>query len=346
MLKKPESAMPTERLEERVILVVDDERSILDALSTSLSRQGYEVTLCSDGSSALESFRKLRHPLVLTDIKMPGITGEELLVQIKEIDATTAVVMMTGYGTIDSAVTTIKAGAYDYIVKPFRIEELLHVLEKAWSHRSLVREKLRLQENSLHVLRAMVNVLEQRDAYTAGHSQRVTEIALAIAGQLGRPREELAVLELAGPIHDIGKIGIEDHILRKPAGLSEEEYSLIKTHPEKGRQIIEPLDFLKDTIPIILHHHEHFDGQGYPTGLAGEDIPLGARIITVADSYDAMTSQRAYRRAMSHRDAGDELERCRNTQFDPEIVDAFLAAAPSAKGFPVSGGGAAALAPR
>jgi response regulator RpfG family c-di-GMP phosphodiesterase len=306
------------------ILVVDDERSIRDSITAYLRHTGYHVSTCADGESALETFRSDCCPLVLTDLMMPGITGHELLIKIKKIDATVEVIVMTGYGTIDSAVSSIRAGAYDYIVKPFKMEALCHVLDKAQAHRNLVRENRRLQENSLNVLRAMVNVLEQRDTYTAGHSQRVTEIAMSIGRGLEISEEDLKVLRLAGPIHDIGKIGIEDNILRKPGRLTKEEYEVIKSHPEKGRQIIEPLDFLRETIPIILHHHERFDGAGYPTGLAGLEIPLGARVIAVADTFDAMTSSRAYRDARETQVAISELIRCRKTQFDPEVVDKFL----------------------
>jgi response regulator RpfG family c-di-GMP phosphodiesterase len=284
---------------------------------------GYGVETCPDGESALEAFRRRRRPLVLTDMMMPGMTGEDLLRSVKDIDATAEVVMMTGYATINSAVSTIKAGAYDYIVKPFKMEDLLHILSKAMVHRDLVRENMRLQENSLNVLRAMVNVIEQRDAYTAGHSHRVTEITIAIARAMALDSDEIEVLNLAGQIHDLGKIGIEDNILRKPGPLSDEEYAVIKTHPEKAKQIIQPLDFLKETIPIILHHHERFDGSGYPSGLSGGQIPRGSRIVTVADTYDAITSSRAYRQARDINAAVDELKRCKGSQFDPEIVEVF-----------------------
>lgn len=306
------------------VLVVDDETNIRESLKAFLTFKGYLVQDHGDGEGALEAFRSSPCPLVLTDLMMPGLTGEELLLEIKKIDPTAEVVVMTGHGTIDSAVSTIRAGAYDYIVKPFKMEALLRALEKAKRHRDLIRENRRLQENSLNVLRTMVNVLEHRDAYTAGHSQRVTEITLAVAAGIGLRGEEIKTLRLAGLIHDLGKIGIDDHILRKPGRLDEEEYGIIKTHPEKGVQMIEPLDFLKDTIPIILHHHERYNGSGYPSGLQGEEIPLGARIITVADTFDAMTSSRAYRRARSTREAIDELTRCRGSQFDTEIVDIFL----------------------
>lgn len=306
------------------VLVVDDESNIREALKAFLTFKGYLVQDHGDGEGALEAFRSSPFPLVLTDLMMPGLTGEDLLLEIKKIDPTAEVVVMTGHGTINSAVSTLRAGAYDYIIKPFKMESLLRALEKAKRHRDLIRENRRLQENSLNVLRTMVNVLEHRDAYTAGHSQRVTEITLAVATGIGLPEEEIKTLRLAGLIHDLGKIGIDDHILRKPGRLDEEEYGIIKSHPEKGVQMIEPLDFLKDTIPVILHHHERYDGSGYPSGLRGEEIPLGARIITIADTFDAMTSSRAYRSARSTGEATDELIRCKGTQFDAEIVGIFL----------------------
>jgi len=306
------------------ILVVDDEKSIRESLKTYLNHCGYEVRICSDGESGLAAFEEQPSPIVLTDLMMPGISGEELLEEVKKKDPLAEVILMTGYGTIDSAVSAIKSGAYDYVIKPFKMENLLHTIEKAARHRNLVRENRRLQENSLNVLRAMVNVLEHRDAYTAGHSQRVTEITVAIAAEIGLPDEERELLVLAGPIHDLGKIGIDDSILRKPDKLDANEYDIIKSHPEKGIRIIEPLDFLRETIPIILHHHERYDGSGYPHRLREEDIPRGARIMSVADTFDAMTSSRAYRSARSSEDAYAELRRCSGTQFDPDVVDLFL----------------------
>jgi putative nucleotidyltransferase with HDIG domain len=313
----------SERGSRTEVLVADDEASIVDSLHAFLDGLGYRVLTARDGREALEVFRQRRPPLVVSDINMPGLGGHELLLEIKALAPETEVVIVTGFATVDGAVKAIKDGAYDYIIKPFRIAAIQHTVEKALSHRALVLENLRLQENSLNVLKTMVNVLEQRDSYTAGHSRRVTEVAITIAGRLGLPDEEVKTLRLAGLIHDVGKIGIEDTILRKPGRLTAEEFAAIRTHPERGVQIIEPLDFLKETAPIIRHHHEHFDGRGYPAGIAGEEIPLGARIIAIADTYDAMTSSRAYRVARSEREALDELQRCQRTQFDPELVALF-----------------------
>jgi response regulator RpfG family c-di-GMP phosphodiesterase len=313
-----------ERTSRAEVLVADDESSIAESLRAFLEGVGYRVATASDGRVALEVFRERRMPLVISDINMPGLGGHELLREIKAIAPETEVIIVTGFATIDGAVKAIKDGAYDYIIKPFRIATIQHTVEKALNHRALILENRRLQENSLNVLRTMVNVLEQRDSYTAGHSRRVTEIALAIAARLELPEPEVKTLRLAGLIHDVGKIGIEDTILRKPGRLTEEEFAAIRTHPERGVQIIEPLDFLRGALPIVRHHHEYFDGCGYPAGLAGDAIPLGARIVAVADTYDAITSSRAYRVARPQEAALAELSRCSGSQFDPELVEAFL----------------------
>jgi response regulator RpfG family c-di-GMP phosphodiesterase len=305
------------------LLVVDDERSIAESLQSFLEGIGYRVLTAGDGGEALRIFRERRMPLVLSDINMPGLTGHQLLREIKTEAPDTEVIIVTGFATIDGAVQAIKDGASDYLIKPFRIGTIQTTVEKALQHRALLIENRRLQENSLNVLRTMVNVLEQRDSYTAGHSRRVTEVAIAIAMRAGVAAEELKTLRLAGIIHDVGKIGIEDTILRKPGRLTQEEFSAIRTHPERGVQIIEPLDFLRGTLPIVRHHHEYFDGRGYPAGLRGEEIPLGSRIIAIADTYDAITSSRAYRTARRSDEALAEIERCARTQFDPEFVALF-----------------------
>jgi putative two-component system response regulator len=305
------------------ILVVDDEPSILSALECYIAKLGCHVLVASDGFQALELFKVHRPPVVLTDLKMPGMGGDQLLQELRALDENVQVIIMTGFATIQSAVTTLKAGAFDYITKPFRLELVARAIEKATEHLELIYYNRQLQENSLHVLEAMVKTLEQRDYYTAGHSRRVTAFTDAMALALGLDSHQRHVIHLGSLIHDVGKIGIDDAILRKPGRLTQEEYEVIKSHPARGVNIVEPLNFLKETIPIIRHHHERFDGSGYPDGLTGDDIPLAARILTVADTYDAMTSSRAYRTALSRETTFQELRRCAGTQFDPMLVELF-----------------------
>ncbi len=306
------------------LLVVDDEPAILSALESYLNLQGYQVKAAPDGKQALELFACHHPQIVISDLKLPDIGGDQLLSAMKKIDEDVQIIIITGFATIQSAISTLKAGAFDYIIKPFRLEAVSHAVTKAGEHLDLLLANRQLQENSLHVLEAMVNTLEQRDFYIAGHSRRVTAWGDALAVEIGLAARECRLIHLSGLIHDIGKIGIDDDILRKPARLTPEEYDIIKSHPERGIRIIEPLQFLQETVPIILHHHERFDGAGYPAGLAGEGIPLGARILAIADTFDAMTSCRAYRKALSAQTAFDELKRCRGSQFDPELVEAFF----------------------
>jgi putative two-component system response regulator len=306
------------------VLIADDEPAILSALENYLGILQYRVYAASNAREALDLFREHRPPVVITDLRMPGMGGDELLVELKKMDPLAQIIIITGFATIQSAIASLKAGAFDYIIKPFRLEVVGHAVERAREHLSLILLNRRLQENSLHVLETMVKALEQRDFYTAGHSLRVTAWADAMAEDVGLDQEERRVIHLGGLIHDIGKIGIDDAILRKPGRLDAAEYEIIKSHPERGIQIIEPLEFLQETVPVIKHHHERFDGTGYPGGLAGEAIPLGSRIMSVADTYDAMTTSRAYRQALSSDMAMAELNRCRGTQFDPVLVEVFI----------------------
>jgi response regulator RpfG family c-di-GMP phosphodiesterase len=315
-----------------VVLIADDEPSILAPMESYLGMHGYRVLTAGDADRALELFREHRPPIVITDLKMPGMGGDQLLVELKRIDELVQIIIITGFATIQSAIDTLKAGAFDYIMKPFRLEAVGHAVERAREHLSLLLANRQLQENSIHVLEAMVKTLEQRDFYTAGHSRRVTATADAVAEALALDTGLRRVIHLGGLIHDVGKIGIDDAILRKPGRLTGDEYEIIKSHPERGVEIIGPLEFLRPTIPIIRHHHERFDGTGYPAGLSGDGIPLGARILQVADTYDAMTSSRAYRQALPAEVALEELVRCRGTQFDPELVEVFLGLFPGLAG--------------
>ncbi|MDF1554793.1 MAG: response regulator [Deferrisomatales bacterium] len=474
------------------VLVVDDEEDITTVLGDILRDQGYAVETASDGSQAWDKAQTEPFDAVITDLKMPRMGGLELLRSIKEAGHATAVVIMTGFATVETAIEALKVGAYDYILKPFKVGELLQVVDRALEKVRLAAENLQLKEqvtllrlseavasslslnqvlaivveaalkevdadgvellfrppgskelgkrlglgragplkpllanvkqleqalaDAPHVqfqdqaladllyrdaaateagIRTLLSVplrrgnenlgvlnaysrkarkaflpreekalmvlgdraatslenallyanlentfretiqglalaLEAKDAYTHGHSENVTRLCSAAARIMVLDEEFCTTLHQAAVLHDIGKIGISSAILNKPSKLDPEEYEIIKSHPRMGKRILEPISMLSAVVPIIYHHHERWDGNGYPEGLAGEEIPLGSRLMMVADTYEAMTSDRAYRKGLPHQVAVDELRSCSGTQFDPECVKAFLAAQPKA----------------
>jgi response regulator RpfG family c-di-GMP phosphodiesterase len=320
------------------ILIVDDESSIRTLLGISLSKMGHAYDEASSAREAMSRLEANVYSLVLLDISMPGITGSELLPMIKSSYPDTAVIMATALGDASLAIKCMKNGAYDYITKPFDFNDLETSINRALEKRRLelenreykehLEEKVKAQADKIrqsffNSITALAYALEARDEYTSGHSNRVTETAVSIARILGLSQEKVETIRLAGTLHDIGKIGIEENILNKPGKLTEDEYKHVMKHPEIGKHILEPIGD-DDIALIVAHHHERYDGKGYPDGLSGRDIPLGARIMAVADSYDAMTSERPYRKAMSHKQALNEIVSGKGTQFDPEAVDAFL----------------------
>ena len=340
------------------ILIVDDEESVRGLLHQRLAREGYHCQEAGSADQALAQLRSNPAELVLLDIKMPGKSGIELLPEIKADYPDTAVIMATAVTDANIAIQCMKDGAYDYVTKPFNLDEVILSVARALEKRRLelenrdyqqhleqkVEEQARkIRASFLNSITALAYALEAKDTYTSGHSQRVTEIAVAIAQELGLPQESIEKIRVsglihdisisqesiekirfAGLIHDIGKIGIKESILNKPGKLTDEEYRHIKSHPEVGERILAPIVEDKEILEIVRHHHERYDGKGYPDGLKAERIPLGARILAVADTYDAMTSERPYREAMSIETACNEIKRCKGTQFDPAVADAFL----------------------
>ncbi|MFO8057337.1 MAG: response regulator [bacterium] len=475
------------------ILVVDDEKVIRDILSDFLSDEGFLVTTTEDGNQALEELESQPYDLVITDLMMPEIGGLELMEEIRKRNYNIITIIMTGFGTVETAISAMKHGAYDYMLKPFKVDEMLQVINRALEKRRLEQENVKLKEvmslynvseamtSSLsldHILsmilettkneldadatslileedenaeynlppekkpgvrlysepadapeyfgeidyntlfnwfsenpflisntpklkrffkspperkglnsflsvplkvrdqilgavnaysfkksyrftegqaklliilasraaqaienarlfenlqltfrqtiQGLVGTLEAKDKYTSGHSRRVTELAVKIAHQLGLAPREVERIEWAGLLHDIGKIGIRLEALNKPEKITEQEHEMFKDHTVMGKQILESIHFLREIVPLVYHHHEWYDGSGYPEGIAGEDIPLGARILAVADSYDAMTSDRPYRKAMSRDESIKELKKFAGSQFDPRLVDIFI----------------------
>lgn len=484
-----ETQVDSYKQERAEILVVDDEAIIREVLTDLLSSQGYQVDTAENGWAALQKIFEKSYNLVITDLKMPVMGGAELLAALNERQLKVMVIIMTAYATVETAIQTMKNGAYDYIMKPFKIDELLLVVERALQKERLERENIQLKEvqrlyqlseamaSTLSLSRVLESVLETakqeveadavslvlwnerdrrwhsetvdsemqglrdddleglldygalqdlhasgrpvlfsgrdmepyvrravnsgkrlyslvsvplvfrgralgmlnlfsftpgrvfqegqrkslvilagraasavenarlhtelkelflqtiegfafaidaKDPYTHGHSRRVTEYCGWIAERMGLGESEIEDIRHAAILHDIGKIGLRIESLNKPGKLTPEEMENFRTHPEKGRRILAPIRFLSELVPAIYHHHERYDGKGYPDGIAGERIPLGARILAVADSYDAMTSDRPYRAAMTVHQAVQELLAHAGTQFDPAIVRVFV----------------------
>lgn len=322
-----------------VILLVDDEEMIRRLLSQKLSAEGYRCEQAANAEQALEKLKGDSIELVILDIKMPGKSGVEFLPEIKAKYPDTAVIMATAISDASTAINCMKAGAYDYVTKPFNLDEVSFSVRRALEKRRLELEnrdyqqhlEQKVEEQSqkirasfFNAVTALAYALEAKDVYTSGHSQRVTEISVAIAERLELPEESIEKIRLAGLVHDIGKIGVREVVLNKPGSLTDEEFEHVRLHSETGERILKPIVDDEEILKAVRHHHERYDGTGYPDGLKGEQVPRLARIIAVADTFDAMTSERPYRKALTKEVACAEVERCRGTQFDPQAADAFL----------------------
>lgn len=335
------------------VLVTDDEVSIREVLAEGLDSFGYAVTQAGNAAEAFEIVKRGGVDLVLSDIDMPGENGLSLLGRIKSFDPDIDVIMVTGVVDLEVAVGTIRQGAADYVSKPFNLEEVRIVVERTFEKRRLIRENREYQEKlELKVaertqelvgknreveglyadledsyestLEAMITALDFRDNETLGHSRRVVEYAVIVAQTMDIGEPDLSWIRRGAILHDVGKIGVSDSILRKPGKLDAEEWEEMKRHPEMGYRMLKHVRFLKPALEIIYCHQERWDGSGYPRGLKGEQIPLGARIFAAVDTFDAMTSDRPYRAAMSIEAARDEIRRFSGIQFDPRIAEAFL----------------------
>ncbi|MBK9517335.1 MAG: response regulator [Anaeromyxobacter sp.] len=329
------------------ILVVDDDDAVRDVIGVLLKEEGYHPTLVDGAEAGLAAARKEDFPLVISDMKMPGKGGDWLLEQLRESRPDTAVIMLTAYGDTEAAVECLRKGATDYLLKPPKVTDLIRSIERALAKRrlELARQRYRrslekrvrdrtaelqqalrdLEDTYGTTLWALVAALDAREHEVSNHSQRVVRYTLAIARRMGLAEAELPDIGRGALLHDIGKIGIPDGILLKPAKLTDEEWQEMRRHPQIGFEILKAIPFLGLPADIVLSHQERFDGKGYPRGLAGEAIPLGARIFAIADTFDAMTSDRPYRKKTTVDAARAEVARCAATQFDPRCAEAFLA---------------------
>ena len=329
------------------VVVADDDPQVRFALRSILAGGRYRIAEAGDGAEALRIFRETGADLILSDLQMPEMGGLDLLRRVREADDTVAFLVLTGAGTVENAVDALRLQADDYLVKPFNVDEVLIAAERAVNYRRLLRENrcyqqgleervaeqaAQIESMMVDALRSLAAAIETRDGYTGGHVERVARYAAATGRELGLAGPDLHALWIGALLHDVGKIGIPDYILNKPAPLSPEEYGEMKRHPEIGGAIMRRSSFLRAGLPAVLHHQECYDGSGYPAGLRGDQISLHGRIVAVVDCYDAIVSRRPYRGERTPDEALEEIRRCAGTQFDPQVVDAFLRAA--ARGFP------------
>ncbi len=313
-----------------LILLVDDEPDNLALLRRTL-RSKYEVITATNGKEALEIVKQRGKEisLIISDQKMPIMQGTEFFANVAEMYPDIVKMLLTGHSDIDILVDSInKCNLFQYIFKPFEPEELMLIVQNGIEVFELAQSKKRmlkdLKELFYTTIKSIASALDAKDTYTHGHSLRVTLYSLILAKHMNGINEKfMEELETAGLLHDIGKIGISEGILCKPGKLSDEEYEIIKSHPEKGKKLLTSIKKLNCVSEWLNSHHERWDGTGYPNHLKGEEIPISARIIAIADTYDAMTSSRSYRKALPHEVARDEILRCKGTQFDPQLVDIF-----------------------
>ena len=315
------------------ILAIDDEENNLLLLQRTL-RGDYTILLASSGQEALDIIKEHGEEisLIVSDQKMPFMEGTDLFKKISGSYPNIIKILLTGHSNIDILVDAInECNLFQYILKPFEPEQLCNVVQSGIKKYELSVSKLQilqdLSELFYRTIKSIANALDAKDQYTHGHSMRVTLYSLALAKALNLDDELLEEIETAGLLHDIGKLAIPEKILLKPGKLTDEEFKIIKTHPELGKNLVDGIEKLKLISTWLKYHHERYDGKGYPEGLIGEKIPISSRIIALADTYDAMTSTRSYRRALSHQEAIDEIKRCSGTQFDPKLAELFVSIA-------------------
>ncbi|HEY6089559.1 MAG TPA: HD domain-containing phosphohydrolase [Gemmatimonadaceae bacterium] len=328
------------------ILIVDDEETIRLALRKFLRSRGYEVEIAGSGDQALEILDRESFSLMLCDVRMPGMTGVQVVPQAREKDQDLAIIMLTAVNDAATATEVLASGASDYLMKPVELAELQQAVDRALRKRAqlidarrldmLIREEVALrtaeleQEKeslrlmSVSIAETLINAMEAKDLYLRGHSQRVAELAGQLAEEIGLDETTREDLRVAGRLHDVGKIGIREDILNKPGRLTPEEFEHVKQHVKIGLDILAPLFHIKKPLEYVEHHHERWDGAGYPQGLKGEAIPMGARILCAADTFDALTSMRAYREPLEPLAALDHLRVDAGKQFDPCVYDALV----------------------
>lgn len=318
------------------IIGVDDEEGILDSLRVLLEDTSYEFVGITNPVEAIERVRQEHFDLMLLDFMMTPLHGDEVVEEIRKFNKELYILLLTGHKDLAPPLETIKRlDIQGYCEKSDKFDQLLLLIESAiksvkqMDEIKRINEKLedskeQLEQAYLDMIQTLRYTVEAKDLYTRGHSDRVSEYSVLIGEKLGLSIEQIKILRIGGLFHDIGKIGIPDSILLKPSKLTDEEYSQIKNHPSIGAHILGSAAIFQDIIPIVKHHHERYDGNGYPSKLKGEEIPYLARIAAVADTFDAMTSRRSYRGPIDVEHVKEEIKRCEGTQFDPQIAEVFI----------------------
>ncbi len=331
----------------RRILIVEDEAYIRAVVTAMLEQAGFHVSAVADGREALQ---KLEHAgpfdLIVSDVMMPGMDGLTLLDRVRSLHPDIPLILVTAVHDVSVAMGAIRKGAYDYLLKPFEREQLMSTVGRALDYRALVEQNIMYRTQLEQLVEARTNMLNKamldlersyditlealgdaldlKDTETEGHSKRVTAYTIALARATGLSASEIRTVARGAFLHDVGKMAIPDAILLKPGRLSIDEQAVMREHCARGYQMLRKIPFLADAAEIVFSHQEHYDGSGYPRGLKGEEIPLGARIFAVADALDAITSDRPYRRANSFAAARREICNCSGTQFDPKVIDVFM----------------------
>jgi len=345
------------------VLIVDDEIGPRESLRMIL-KPYYNVFTVESGYAAIQMAQQVDLDVITLDLKMPGISGIDTLKELRSIDQEVMVIIITGYGTLQTAIEAIRYGVFDYIPKPFNVPEIMSIIDKAVQRRrlnvkvkgllthlfdphsskepspnfdALIQNGMKAlteykwndsgfsdNQDCLEFAKVLAYTLEEKDPYTSGHSERVCYYSDFISKRLSLQPKDRTELQIASYLHDIGKIGISNRFINKKGTLNATDWAIIKQHSQKSIELLAPLKLPSNILSYIQHHHEHYDGTGYPDGLAGEQIPLGARIIAISDAYDSMTSNRPYRKPLSSEEAKDELLKYSGKQFDPDLLSIFL----------------------
>ena len=329
----------------RQVLVVDDEDSIRRVLTKFLESRGFEVKSAADGVAALALLERLKFLLMICDLRMPGMLGQQVVFKALEVDPDLAAIMLSGINDATTATEVLALGATDYLVKPIELEQLRHAVDRALQKRrlrveqrkvdrlirdtvvlrtvQLEQEKLALRDLSVGIAETLINAMEAKDVNLRGHSQRVADLGASIAQEMGLDEDTVEQVRLAGRLHDVGKIGVQEAVLNKPGALTDAEYLHVQSSVRIGMEILAPLKHLGRVLEFVQDHHEQPDGRGYPRGIQGGAISIGGRIIAVADAFDALTSRRPFREPLSPRETLDTMAEQVNTRFDREAFAAL-----------------------